>query len=47
MTSNNSMSDNQLDDALPFMFKHIGLVTAIADGIVTIIGINNVGYMKQ
>lgn len=38
---------SDLNTSLPKLFKHIGLVITIADGIVTVIGINDVGYMKQ
>lgn len=37
---------DNLDQDLPKLFKHIGLVVTIADGIVTINGIGDVGYMK-
>lgn len=37
---------SDLNSSLPKLFKHIGLVVTIADGIVTVIGINDVGYMK-
>lgn len=43
------MTDINFDDTnqeLPKLFKHIGLVVTIADGIVTINGIADVGYMK-
>lgn len=40
----NENLDLNLD--LPKLFKYIGLVITIADGIVTVIGINDVGYMK-
>jgi len=39
--------DDDLDVAsLLEAFQHIGLVTTISDGIVTITGISDVGYMR-
>lgn len=40
------LKEDDLTKALPKLFKHVGLVTGIADGIVNIIGIADVGYMK-
>jgi len=38
------LKEDDLTKALPKLFKHVGLVTGIADGIVNIIGIADVGY---
>lgn len=43
-----STNEENLDVAsLLTAFKHIGLVVTISDGIVTITGISDVGYMKR
>jgi len=44
LATKNNTSKGDLEESLPKLYKHIGMVVAIADGIVSIVGISDVGY---
>ncbi len=47
MALSENISSSSSIHNLPKLYKHIGIVTGIADGIVHCIGMSDVGYMKQ